>query len=46
LPAAIFLRRSFLGAAKLDVIGEIVNMFQPYPALRLAPLQRGYDDVR
>jgi hypothetical protein len=34
------------GAAKLDVIGEIVNMFQPYPALRLAPLQPGCDDVR
>jgi hypothetical protein len=34
------------GAAKLDAIGGIVNMFQSYPALRLVPLQLGYDDVR
>jgi hypothetical protein len=34
------------GAAKLDAIGGIVNMFQPYPALRLVPLQPGCDDVR
>jgi hypothetical protein len=34
------------GAAKLDAIGEIVNMFRPYPALRLVALQPGCGDVR
>jgi len=35
-----------LRPGKLDAIGEIVNMFRPYPALRLAPLYLAYDDVR
>jgi len=34
------------GAAKLDALGEIVNMFRLYPALRRVPLERTYDDVR
>jgi hypothetical protein len=35
-----------LGAAKLDALSEIVNMFGSYPALRRAPLEPAYDDVR
>jgi hypothetical protein len=35
-----------LGAAKLDAVSEIVNMFRSYPALRFAPLLLAYDDVR